>query len=354
MPSPRRMLGLAAVAMLGCGEDCPPPEGEWRPMSLVGGPGARELPAVVWTGAEMIVWGGMRGGERRADGARYRPSMDEWSAMADAPAALTGTAAVWTGAEMIVWDPTAAGAAYDPVADAWRSIASEGQPRDLALPLAVWTGAEMIVLDQFGGRGGRYAPAGDRWTPVAGEGLPAEIIFFGAAWTAAEVIAWGAVEDFAPAAYRYDPADDRWSPMEANRAMAGAGVWTGRELFFAGGGGLGSLIAAGFDPTTDIWREAATSCGPPGVLGQSVAWTGERVIVWGGTDIVGRELEATAGGALYDPAADAWTPMAADSAPSPRERAAAVWTGSELIVWGGFDGGADPRGDGARFTPAST
>lgn len=347
------MLGLAAVAMLGCGEDCPPPEGEWRPISLVGGPGARELAAVVWTGSEMIVFGGIRGDERRADGARYRPDRDEWIAMAAAPAAMTGTAEVWTGSELIVWEPTPAGAAYDPTADAWRAIASEGQPRDVVLPMAVWTGSEMVVLDQFGGLGGRYAPAGDTWAPITGEGLPAEILFFGAAWTGAEVIAWGAVQDFAPAAYRYQPADDRWSPIEANQAMAGAGVWTGRELFFAGGGGLGSLIAARFDPMTDTWREAATSCGPSGLLGQSAVWTGERVIVWGGTDIVGREPQLTADGALYDPAADAWTPMAGDGAPSARERAAAVWTGSELIVWGGGLG-SDVRADGARFIPAST
>src|SRR5688572_8183102 len=107
MASSRRILGLAAAALVGCGESCPPPEGEWRPISLVGGPGVRELPAVVWTGTEMIVWGGLRSDERRADGVRYRPASDEWVAMSDGPAALTGTAAVWTGAEMIVWETSA-------------------------------------------------------------------------------------------------------------------------------------------------------------------------------------------------------------------------------------------------------
>ena len=347
------MLGLAAVAMLGCGEDCPPPEGEWRTMSLAGGPGARELSAVVWTGEEMIVCGGLRGDDRRMDGVRYRPASDEWIAMADAPAAMAGTASVWTGTEMIVWDPITAGAAYDPAADAWRTIAAEGEPSEAALPFAVWTGTEMIVLDQFGGNGARYAPADDAWAPLSDAGLPGEILLFGAVWTGAEVIAWGAVQDFVPAAYRYAPADDRWSPMEANQAMAGAGLWTGRELFFASGGGLGSLIAARYDPATDVWREAATSCGPPGLLNQAVAWTGDRVIVWGGTDIGVRETEAVTGGALYDPAADAWTPMVSAGAPSPRERAAAIWTGSELIVWGGRDLGSGQRHDGARFTPAS-
>ncbi len=352
MPSPRRILGLAAVAVLGCGgEDCPPPEGEWRPISLLRGPGARDLPAVVWTGAEMIVWGGLRRDQRRADGARYRPSTDEWVAMADGPVAMTGTAAVWTGVEMIVWDPSGAGAAYHPGSDRWRAIATDGQPGDLAAPLAVWTGAEMIVLDQLGARGGRYHPAADRWAPVASDGPPAENVFFGAVWTGDEAIVWGAGQDFVPAAHRYHAAADRWSPIEANQAMSGAGVWTGRELFFAGGGGeISSMAAARYDPAADRWREAARSFGPAGIIGQTAAWTGERVIVWGGTALVGGESREVASGALYDPEADAWTPMAQEGAPSPRARAAALWTGSELVVWGGMLGGA-ARDDGARFTP---
>jgi hypothetical protein len=353
MASSRRILGLAAAALVGCGEECPPPEGEWRTMSQIGGPGVRDLPAVVWTGEEMIVWGGLRSDERRADGVRYRPASDEWVAMSEGPAALTGTAAVWTGAEMIVWESSAPGAAYDPAADAWRSLATDGQPAEVALPLAVWTGSEVIVLDQLVPGGGRYDPAADHWTSIANEGLPAEMLLFGAVWAGDELIVWGAAEEVAVAAYRYQPASDRWSPVEANDAMSGAGVWTGREIFFAGGGGVfASLRAAGFDPATGTWRDAATDCGPSGLISQSIVWTGSRAIVWGGTAIDSRETREVASGAIYDRETDSWTPMVDEGAPSPRARAAGLWTGSELLVWGGWVGGRWLP-DGARFTPAS-
>ena len=42
-------------------------------------------------------------------------------------------------------------------------------------------------------------------------------------------------------------------------------------------------------------------------------------------------------GALYDLASDAWSPMSAAGAPSARYDGTAVWTGSRMIVWGGLE-----------------
>jgi hypothetical protein len=54
-------------------------------------------------------------------------------------------------------------------------------------------------------------------------------------------------------------------------------------------------------------------------------------------------------GGRYDPATDAWRSMTTDGAPSRRNYPAYVWTGSELVVWGG-NGGPDLN-DGGRYTP---
>lgn len=72
--------------------------------------------------------------------------------------------------------------------------------------------------------------------------------------------------------------------------------------------------------------------------GSVVAWTGSRLLVWGGA-----ALSGTAGfgdGASYDPSAGTWSPLA--SSPL-RERAqpVGVWTGSELVVVGGPVDGRD-------------
>ena len=80
------------------------------------------------------------------------------------------------------------------------------------------------------------------------------------------------------------------------------------------------------------------------------------MILWGGgtTGSPGDVPPATVmpGGAAYDPAADRWEALPA--APlTARARSTAVWTGRELIVWGG-EADHDHRAqfdDGAAWTP---
>ena len=43
-------------------------------------------------------------------------------------------------------------------------------------------------------------------------------------------------------------------------------------------------------------------------------------------------------GATYDPSTDNWTATSTSNAPSARGSHTAIWTGSEMIVSGGFDG----------------
>ncbi|HJV08207.1 MAG TPA: hypothetical protein VJ653_00940, partial [Acidimicrobiales bacterium] len=57
----------------------------------------------VWTGRDMVVWGGFDT-EMRADGARYRRSTDTWEPVAAGPlAARQHHAMVWTGRQVLVW-----------------------------------------------------------------------------------------------------------------------------------------------------------------------------------------------------------------------------------------------------------
>ncbi len=73
----------------------------------------------------MIVWGG--DGFDQQNGGRYDPATDAWRGMAvdERVHSSYGHIAVWTGTEMIVWGGEGlgdAGGAYDPVADAWRPV----------------------------------------------------------------------------------------------------------------------------------------------------------------------------------------------------------------------------------------
>jgi len=59
-----------------------------------------------------------------------------------------------------------------------------------------------------------------------------------------------------------------------------------------------------------------------------------KVFIWGGIDADEEPLDD---GAIYDPRTDTWSLVAIDSAtPSARERAAAAWTGSHVLVVGGL------------------
>ena len=60
------------------------------------------------------------------------------------------------------------------------------------------------------------------------------------------------------------------------------------------------------------------------------------MIIWGGRD---GDLFWNTGG-RDNPSTNAWIRVSTDKAPAARESHTAVWTGSEMIVCGGFDGDA--------------
>ncbi len=62
------------------------------------------------------------------------------------------------------------------------------------------------------------------------------------------------------------------------------------------------------------------------------------MIVWGGW--AGDYPDYFDTGGRYDPATDTWTATATGGAPPARYDHTAVWTGTEMIVWGGTVNGA--------------
>src|SRR5439155_1230140 len=56
------------------------------------------------------------------------------------------------------------------------------------------------------------------------------------------------------------------------------------------------------------------------------------MITWGGRGS-GSDLNT---GGRYNPGTDSWTATSTTNAPDARERHTAVWTGSAMIVWGGY------------------
>ena len=71
------------------------------------------------------------------------------------------------------------------------------------------------------------------------------------------------------------------------------------------------------------------------------------MIVWGGADFMSLNT-----GGRYNPSNNNWSPTSLTNAPSGREGHAAVWTGSEMIVWGGASPG-NYYNTGGRYCPAT-
>jgi hypothetical protein len=113
------------------------------------------------------------------------------------------------------------------------------------------------------------------------------------------------------------------------------------------------------EPATDALSELApgwTRLAPPPDYRccAATAWTGSELLVWSGYEYTGFSDEvADPGGFRFDPISGRTRAMA-PSPLDPRSVPASAWTGDELLVWGGQDPGGPPfYDDGAAYDPAT-
>src|SRR5262249_47636838 len=117
-------------------------------------------------------------------------------------------------------------------------------------------------------------------------------------------------------------------------------AWTGSEMLIWGGLAYGAGFKDGgrYKPTAKLWAVIATNGAPAERYGHTAVWTGTEMIVWGGYNAA--DFSAYGDGGRYNPATGNWTLLngASASVPGPRVGHTAVWTGGEMIIWGGFGG----------------
>jgi N-acetylneuraminic acid mutarotase len=330
----------------------------WEQRGASSSPSARAYHKAVWTGSEMIVWGGANGIGNLInfnDGGSYNPTANSWTAVTTtgAPAARREHTAVWTGSEMIVWGGRSGGTGvsndggrYNPTANSWTAVTTTGAPAERRDHTAVWTGSEMIVWGGGNGfsnfnDGGRYNPTANSWTAVTTTGAPAARNVHRAVWTGSEMIVWGG---FGSGNFndggRYNPTANSWTAVTTTGAPAGrrnhTAVWTGSEMIVWGGWNGSSNFNDGgrYNPTANSWSAVTTFVAPAARAYHTAVWTGSEMIIWGGVGAGGARND----GGRYNPTANGWTAMTTTGAPAARTDHTAVWTGSEVIVWGGWNG----------------
>lgn len=295
---------------------------ESDPYYLDPGPlSARWAPDVMWSGEEMIVWGGasFSAAPHLVDGAGFDPESDSWRMLSPGPLrAEQATRAVWAGDEMVVISEEAT-VAYDPIADDWRIVAPGITP-PMDPGLVVWTGSAVVAwtsdgihrLERGSGQWARvpepgegepglqgnvlrvldgrlYAVGGDceqrlvwqwsgeEWTEVAQLSLtlptPGHCAYPGqTAAVDGRLVLWGG-----DASFSYDPETDEWEqtaelPLAVMERPPGPVILGDRFLV------MGLSEAAIFDPSSGRWTRAE----PPGQgTDVDMVWTGEEVLMWG-------------------------------------------------------------------------
>ena len=152
----------------------------WRAIPQAPVP-ARNLSAAVWTGHDMIVWGGNAPNGYLGRGAAYHPATNTWRALPLSPLkARISHQMVWTGREVLVWggqikptpgDPTNGdahdGAAYNPTTNTWRWLAAapRAPPAMLSAASVVWTGTAALFIGGAAQSLQGVGPLGLAYTP---------------------------------------------------------------------------------------------------------------------------------------------------------------------------------------------
>ncbi len=293
----------------------------WTATSTTSCPTARTNHTAVWTGSEMIVWGGKSGTTYYNTGGMYVPATNNWTATSTtgAPTARHLHTAVWSDVilRMIVW------AGYDSTGD-------------------VATGA---LFDPAGGTNGTWTAM---TTPSAGLVLPRHghtatvcgnsMLIFGG-WLDISELGNGGVWLFT----------DSWSAMTTTNSPGARikhtqvpGLWGGLMMIWGGGNweDTGKMFESG-----NVWTNFPPETGAPaGRTDHTAIVTGDpfdiytNMIVWGGYSPYISPNYTNTGG-RYSMYTMSWTATSTGTGvPAGRQYHSAVWSGQDMIVWGGYNG----------------
>jgi N-acetylneuraminic acid mutarotase len=334
-------------------------------------PTARFGHTTVWTGQQLLVWGGdLGGGVYSAGGGAYATASDLWQNFSTfrAPTARAGHTAVWTGTEMVIWGGfealgfSAAHSRYHLGNGEWNAVSTTSAPAARDGHTALWTGTRMVI---FSGRnnvglladGGAYDPAGNAWSALPTTGAPAGRRFATAVWTGSRAVYWGGQGDSGELASggRLDCSGgipQTWLTVSATGAPTArtrhTAVWTGSRMIVWGGQQNGGYLGDGaaYDPTNDAWTALPASAAPGPRANHVAVWSGTEMLIYGGEDNTG----ALASGAAYDPVKNTWRTLDTASGAVARTGSTAAWSGAQLLLFGGQAAGT-PIASLQRLTP---
>ncbi len=294
-----RVFGASQGASMNAAAAYDPARGAWRTLTPPPNPGGNYEGSFVgaWTGREALIGGPLAN-------LGYNPATNRWRRL---PVSLGGPLSVWTGREVISWgggccgDASRDGAAYNPATNRVRILPSSPLAPSQQ-PVGAWTGRELIILvsgrDPFGksspaslARAAAYNPATNRWRRIAP--LPASFGTPRAVWEGRRFLLVGAGKR-GVTALAYNPTTNRWRTRASLPTQLGRGsspvVWTGRRMML-----WRARDGLAYNPRTNRWTMLPRW--PVAAHDNAtMVWTGRALIVWGGRPGEGAD------GAAFTPA----------------------------------------------------
>lgn len=252
--------------------------------------------------------------------------------------------AVWAGSLMYVWAGTTI-YAYNPDTDLWEIKATNTLDGNFTGSRIVWTGTEIIFWSGVDRQGTRYNPGSNSFTSITTTNAPATRSVYTMIWTGSRVIVWGGSSGglSVNTGAIYDPATNSWTATSITGAPAARMnhtavwststnsmiIWGGSTAAFSGELNTGAL----FDPAANTWTGATTTSGAPAARSVHTAvWTGTEMFIYGGE----ASSSAFNTGGRYNPVANTWTAVSTSGGPT-TSRAPAAWSGSLIYLSGGFN-----------------
>lgn len=382
------LLGLAVAGAVEKPGPAPIADGRWSTMAPAPVP-ARSLAASVWTGGEVVIVGGQDpGGALRRDAAAYSPKTNTWRSLPDAPVDIPpGAHALWTGSEVVVVSGTVVRlttvpdgfistqlpppVALNPATGVWRALPPPPHPLDAAVfvdgrivamathdkgtpvvydlaPTGEWR--EIAVpsaadTDMYAVREWRAFPIDGRAVFIASEWISFYLQADSPVGFAVDVEA-GLVEPIMQPPVPSTEAGNLSSMVNSKIAPLGNDSLLVLQRSSTERGEVVELPAR-YSLRTKAWRGVPPLRDYPITdeffVGMSLTAVGDDAVLFGG--IKGGMLDGRDEGGLhrgYDAHADRWRTINKPGIPADRVGHVAVWTGEELVVWGGVTRQAGP------------
>ncbi|MES2774011.1 MAG: hypothetical protein V4722_07490 [Bacteroidota bacterium] len=342
---------------------------------------AKDRPTFLWTGTELLVWGG----NGANDGYRYNPNSNSWTIMSsnNAPIARNFYLSCFTGTELIIWGgqdantgtPISTGSRYNLTGNTWSSMTNTNAPPWLFGASSVLDGTAMYVYGggsytNYSNKMNKYDLSANTWTQntPGGTSVPVRtgatmmnhnglIYMYGGTYTPQF-----SITQFLYDGYVYNTATNSWSANIGSGVPNypnGTNIQRGSKVYsFGGTFGSGNnytyvneLGVRDFTAANPAYTKLGNA--PVAARFGSYADTlpGNRLIFWGGYTFAGSFYVPFANGIIYNIGSNSFSDIASEGAPPAGIKANFKGISGKFVIWNMGDANNNAINKGFLYTP---